>query len=136
MSTAKRAYDLLRGYVNREFERIQGVELSDAERELSDSLENPIRPRPSSADATSAPATPLDVARAREVLGVGPEADFAEIRRAFERIHKRSDPANFPTGSLEARHATEIHRRVYRAYALLTENMDATEKRFRSLEID
>lgn len=140
MSTGRRAYDILRGYVNREWERIQGVELSDAERELYESMD----PGAAAAEAASAAPTAstaaqygvLDAAKAREMLGVGPDATFADIRASFERITKRSDPANFPPGSAEAKQADAIHRRVHRAYAILTEGMDATEKRFRSLEID
>jgi hypothetical protein len=140
MSTAKRAYDVLRGYVNREWDRIQGIELSDAERELTDALDSPTaRPRTDSEpDASTASSTPLisEPALARQILGVGEGATFAEIRASFDRIIKRTDPANFPAGSPEAAQATEIHRRVHRAYATLTEGMDATEKRFRTLEID
>lgn len=140
MSTGRRAYDILRGYVNREWERIQGVELNDAERELYESMD----PGAAAAEAASSPQTAapavhygvVDAAKAREILGVGPDASFADIRASFERITKRSDPANFPPGSAEAKQADAIHRRVHRAYAILTEGMDATEKRFRSLEID
>ncbi|AIE83865.1 hypothetical protein [Fimbriimonas ginsengisoli] len=141
MSTGKRAYDVLRGYVNREWERIHGVELSDAERELSDALDAPA-PRPAANAASPAsgstfpPATVSDTDWACQVMGVGTEATFADIRKSFDRIIKRTDPANFPEGSAEAKQAEEIHRRVHRAYAILTEGMDATEKRFRSLEID
>lgn len=138
MSTARRAYDLMRGYVNHEWERLQGVELTDAERELNDAMApGGLADRTGATPATPAtPPKPLDEARAREVLGVGPEATFADIRNAFDRITKRSDPANFPPGSAEAKQAEEIHRRVHRAYDVLTVGMDATEKRFRSLEID
>jgi hypothetical protein len=137
MSTGRRAYDILRGYVNHEWERIKGVEMSDAERELYESLD------PTTAAATPVPAsapvahnTVLDASKAREILGVGPDATLAEIRASFDRITKRSDPANFPPDSPEAKQAATIHQRVHRAYAILTEGMDATEKRFRSLEID
>lgn len=134
MSTAKRAYDMLRGYVNREWERLQGVEMTDAERELHDAIENPA---PRSSTAESKPeATADQAAIARQVLGVSEGATFADIRKSYERIAGRSDPANFPAGSPEAAQAEQIHRRVHRAYAILTEGMDATEKRFRSLEID
>jgi hypothetical protein len=139
MSTGRRAYDILRGYVNREWERLQGVELDDAEKELYDSMEPGAAARTTAGPASETIAVghgPLDSVKAREVLGVGPEATFAEIRNSFERITKRSDPANFPPGSAEALQAEQIHRRVHRAYAILTEGMDATEKRFRSLEID
>ncbi len=141
MSTAKRAYDVLRGYVNREWERIQGVDdPSDAERELDDIA--PIRPNTAGsrhgADAEGRifSTTISQEEIARQVLGVPAGASFAEIRTAFDRIVKRTDPANFPEGSPEAFQAVEIHRRVHRAYCILTESMDATEKRFRTLEIE
>ncbi|MGV3616424.1 MAG: hypothetical protein ACO1SV_13930 [Fimbriimonas sp.] len=140
MSTGRRAYDILRGYVNHEWERIQGVQMSDAERELYESLEpGAMATSEKATETASAPASysgTLDPSKAREILGVGPEASFADIRASFDRITKRSDPANFPPGSAEAKQAEEIHRRVHRAYAILTEGMDSTEKRFRSLEID
>lgn len=133
MSTGRRAYDILRGYVNREWERLQGVEMTEAERELYETYETP---GVGVARSTSVDSGVLDEARARDILGVKPQATFAEIREAYERITKRTDPANFPEGSSESQQAALIHRRVHRAYALLTEGMDATEKRFRSLEID
>lgn len=139
MSTAKRAYDMLRGYVNHEWDRMKGVRMDDAEQELEDALSNPI-PRPKSAAVTDE-RTPEEIAAAnasvaRKVLGVSDSADFAEIRTCFDRIIKRTDPANFPVGSPEATQAEAIHRRVHQAYSILTEGMDATEKRFRTLEID
>lgn len=140
MSTAKRTYDILRGYVNREWDRIQGIELTDAERELSDALDNPApRPRPATGAAVEtidADTSASEVAIARRILGVDEGASFAEVRTAFDRVVKRTDPVNFPAGSPEAQQAAEIHRRVHRAYDILTEGMDATEKRFRTLEIE
>jgi hypothetical protein len=70
------------------------------------------------------------------VLGVPKDADFESVRHAFERLCKRSDPTRFPSGSAEARQAEDIRKRVYWAYNLLTANVDETEMRFRSLEID
>lgn len=135
MSTAKRAYDILRGYVNQEWDRIKGYSLDDdAERELNDSLSGPVVTR--AAQPETPPAPTGDPVTARQVLGVSEGASFSEIRAAFDRIVKRTDPANFPPGSSEAAHAESIHRRVHRAYAILTEGMDATEKRFRTLEIE
>lgn len=139
MSTAKRAYDMLRGYVNNEWDRIKGVRMDDAEQELEEALANPIaRPKaPTGADErTPEEAAAANASVARKVLGVSETADFAEIRACFDRIIKRTDPANFPEGSPEARQAETIHRRVHQAYGILTEGMDATEKRFRTLEID
>lgn len=133
MSTGKRAYDLLRGYVHREWERIQGVAQSDAERELEESLRAPSTDRATPVEAR----TPVERnARARTLLGVAPDASFAEIRKQFERLDKRCDPENFPAGSAERREAAELQRLARWAYQVLGEDVDATEKRFRSLEIE
>jgi hypothetical protein len=128
--------------VNREWERIQGVDdLTYAERELQEAVDSP-PPRARATGGGDVPegriySTNLSQEEiARQTLGVTEGADFAEIRASFDRIVKRTDPANFPEGSAECAQAIEIHRRVHRAYAILTEGMDATEKRFRTLEID
>jgi hypothetical protein len=132
MSTARRAYDLLRGYVEHEWERIKGVDETYAEAELNESLRNATP----TAEPVSTVTQLLDnPQRAREILGVSPNAGFDEIRAAFEKLNKRSDPANFPPNTRESRDAAEIHKRVQWAYGVLTEGMDATEKRFKSLEI-
>jgi hypothetical protein len=138
MNTPRRAYDLFRGYVNHEWDRIQGADpYSDAEKELHDSLENPVKFKESAPEGLIYSTTTLSQETiARRVLGVGEGASFVEIRTTFERIIKRTDPSNFPDGSEEANLASEIHRRVHRAYAILTEGMDSTEKRFRTLEIE
>lgn len=133
MSVGKRAYDIMRGYVNREWERIKDLDRAYAEQELDDPVARPAPP----ASQPQAPVSSVDPKeRARELLGVGPEAAFDEIRRAFERLNKRSDPAKFPAGSSEAVQAADIQRRVNWAYQVLTENVDVTEKRFKSLEIE
>lgn len=135
MDGPRRAYDLLRGYVNREWERIQGVEDSYAERELREAMEVPTVPAPEPQHLRAEP-TVDNLQLARRLLGVTVGATFGEIHQAFDRLNLRSDPNNFPPGSAEARQAAEIQKRVQWAYAVLTEGMDATEKRFRSLEID
>src|SRR5689334_16165361 len=106
MGPGRRAYDLMRGYVNREWERIQGVDLGSAERELEEALRNPT-PYTKPADSTSPTPAPTmspedRTATARRILGVGSDAKFDEVRRAFEKLNRRSEPANFPEGS-EAR---------------------------------
>lgn len=131
MSMGRRAYDILRGYVGREWERIMSVEEETAIKEL----DLPSKPKPSAGSIAEALQPEDKEARARMILGVGSEASFTEIRKAFERLNKRSDPANFPPGSSEANQAAEIQKRVHWAFAVLTDGMDATEKRFKSLEI-
>jgi hypothetical protein len=144
MSSGKRAYDLLRGYVNREWDRIQGVDRESAERELyepaSPDLSANVGSRsgdvPMDREGFELVARANDRAKAASILGVSPTDGFDVIHRAYDRLNKRSDPCNFPAGSAEAVHAMEIRQRVQWAFRLLTEGMDSTERRFRSLEID
>jgi hypothetical protein len=134
----RRAYDLLRGYVNREWERIHGLERDFAEAELNDALQNPIRPsRTQTTERTlSTDQTPENMEHARRVLGVGPNDKYAEIRKSFTKLNRRSDPANFPANSAEARQAAEVQKLVHWAYTVLTQEVDATQRRFGSLEIE
>lgn len=140
MSTGRRAYNVLRGYINQEWDRIQGVDQDKAWRELNEMVggknaETAAREE-MIAENRPTPATPEDkAAHARKLLGVAEDASFDDIRKAFERLTKRSDPKNFPDGSEEAKQAADIQKKVNWAFAILTEGMDATEKRFRSLEI-
>ena len=136
MSTGRRAYDLLRGFVNQEWERIHSVNETPEERELRESLDiNSMHVEErATVRETYVEVDPKDWAR--RILGVGPGADFVEIRTTFERLHSRSDPSKFPVGSSEANQASEIHITVQKAYAILSESFDSTEKRFKSLEID
>jgi hypothetical protein len=134
MSVGRRAYDLMRGYVNREWDRIKGVEFESAERELQEALEKPTQRKLDLAGMDKSQVLDRQL-RASKILGVAINAPFAETHKAFERLKKRSDASNFPSGSPEAAQAIEIQRRVQWAYGVLTEGMDHTEKRFRSLEI-
>jgi hypothetical protein len=137
MSLGKRAYNILRGYVHREWERIQDLDRESAQRELQEALDNPAALPSAEVPSirTPGPGASDPKEHARKLLGVGPEANFGEIRKAFERLNRRSDPANFPPESVEAREAADLQKRVHWAYGVLTEGMDDTERRFRSLEI-
>jgi hypothetical protein len=129
-----RAYNLLRGYINREWDRIKGFEHDDASKELNEALQMPRPTQPST--YTPPPSSVEPPVRARQILGVPDKARYSEVRKAFEKLSKRSDPSNFPHGSEEARQAAEIHKRVHWAYRVLSENVDVTEKRFNNLELD
>ncbi|MBV6457007.1 MAG: hypothetical protein HONBIEJF_00112 [Fimbriimonadaceae bacterium] len=135
MSGPRRAYDLLRGYINREWDRISGVEELDAKRELEQvPSQDPNGNQHIHHREEYGSEDP--VRRARQILGVKETDDYEAIRKAFERLHKRSDPGNFPPGSEEARRAKQIHDRVLWAYQKLSENVGTSEKRFRNLELD
>lgn len=136
MDTGRRAYDLLRGYVNQEWERIRGVDDKDARSELDAAMASAKlrEERPQASDVE--PVVDDPKVWAHRILGVTSTADFSDIRKAFERLNSRSDPSKFPAGSPEARQASDIQLRVQRAYAILAEGVDTTEKRFKSLEIE
>ena len=139
MSVPRRAYDLLRGYIGREYERIQGVDFDGASKELKEAFQNPMKPGETVAvpPAMRQQLTPADRReRACTVLGVPKDAEFAAIRLAYERLNRRSAPTNFPPGSQEAQQAGAIQRRVQDAYRCLADEADATEVRFKSLEIE
>lgn len=144
MSTTKRAYDLLRGYVNREYDRIRGVELDSAQQELNDVLEGKSVPNvtPGGRDVRAPESGPImppgfsREERACRILGVEQNCSFEEVRKAFERLNKRSEPSNFPVDSEERGQAAQIQKHVQWAYGVLSESVDSVEKRFRSLEID
>ncbi len=136
MSEFDRAYNLLRGYIGREWDRLADIDRSEAAQELDDSV--PVHPKytqPDGATVYEKPAPAMDAELARRILGVEPSASYEEIERAYVRLQKRSDPSRFDPASVEFRWAVDINRRIHKAYSLLTEEMSVTEKRFGSLEI-
>ncbi len=131
-----RSYDILRAYVGREWERIKGVEDTMAEKELYSWELNPVKRSSSTSPTQDVPAADNSKLAAARFLGVEEGCPFEVAREAFERLNERSDPSKFPSDSTEYRQAEQIQRRVQWAYKVLTQNVDATEKRFKSLELD
>ena len=138
MSTGRRAYDILRGWVSHEWDRIREIEHDLAEDELREALD---RPAPRTARQDSSGDEIVKLARedaethARRLLGVSEKASFEEVRKAFDRLNKRSAPDRFPANSPERTQAAEIQKRIHWAYQTLTDSLGAIEKRFRSLEL-
>lgn len=153
MSFPRRFYNLLRAYIDREWERIDRAERDRAASELDSpssswekgegvrtcgSEENQGAHQTSKHSETPTPQyrNTDRLAHARRILGVNGSAGYAEVRRAYVRLSRRSDSSNFPASSLEARQAADIHRRIEWAYKMLSENVDDTDRRFQSLEIE
>ncbi len=145
MSGPKRAMRIASGYIgragdllSREWDRIQGVERESAEKELTEAIYDaqPVRAKPEESGVEIVEITAEHTVRARQLLGVSEDAEFESIRKAFERLNKRCGPSKFPEGSAEREQASQIQKRVHWAYQVLTEQLNVTEKRFRSLEIE
>ena len=141
MSTGKRAYRLLRAYVGREWDRIKSWERLDALRELDDP--KPPSPWHAPEQVETPERTVVYVTEgttneeaARHILGIEEDAEFRDIRHAFVKLSRRSDPSNFDVGTAEHKKAVDVYKKVHWAYRTLTEGMSASEKRFGSLEID
>lgn len=136
MNEARRLYNLMRGYVNQEWERLQNLERSAALDELNEAVP-PSNHSGAPSPAPSAPAEPVNPeVKARQILGVKEDADFTDIRRAYEKLNKRTAPGTFTEGTDEARHSEEIRKKVQWAYQTLTKETPDLEKRFGSLELD
>lgn len=144
MSEARRAYNILRSYVNREWDRIKGLDVLDAIRELEADIN---KTAPQTEETEKKAETVEDekkelqqiaeyTANARQILGVSEGDNYTKIRKAYERISRKAQPENFNEGSPEAQHADMLLRRATWAFQYLTRHLSATEKRFKSLEID
>ncbi|RYG31295.1 hypothetical protein EON81_23215 [bacterium] len=131
MSGAKRAYDIMRGYVGDTWERIQESDRSQAITELSADIV-PTTPKRWTPPAPS----PIDPVRARDYLGVKDDASPTEIRKAYETLDARANPGRFPANSEDGRRAQEIRDRVRWAYGILSANFGPIENRFGGLEIE
>jgi hypothetical protein len=139
MSTGRRAYDILRGWVSHEWDRIREIEHDLAEDELRESMDKPYPthiPNESKTEEQVKAAKADARAHACNLLGVDEKASFEDIRKAFDRLNKRSDPARYPANSPERTQAAEIQKRIHWAYQVLTDSLNNIQKRFRSLELE
>jgi hypothetical protein len=131
MSEFRRAYDLLRGYIHHEWERIQTVDWNKAWDELKSPSE------PELAEDEQVEKITIDPKKAAAlILGVKEDCPFEDVKKAFDRLNTRSDPKRFPEGSVEAENAAKINARINWAYRTLTEGHAPAERRFKNLEVD
>lgn len=127
----QRALGVMKGYVNREWERITAVEKMDAVTELDTAFSS----RPTT--RAEEPALVVrDAAHARRILDVAEGSTYEEIKAAYDKLHELSKPDQFPAGTQEHSRAVRVQRSIHTAYRVLIEEFSTTEKRFKSLEID
>ena len=144
---SNRAYNLLRAYIGREWDRIESV-AGDARRELDDYL-NGREHRPAPNTGPEPESQPVrgtkqaekseeerEIEEAYRVLNLEPQATLADLKRSFKVLSERSLPSNFPEESEEQKKAAVIHERVHMAYDLLLPILDPRLRRFKSLWIE
>lgn len=138
MSTARRAYDILRGYVNDGWERIQGSEEGAAEKELREAVEQPYeRPAPSARKVDpETSVSSMSVETARRLLDVPSTATTKQIAAAYDKLKAGVNPDRFPKGSDAQARARHLLFLIGAANRVLCENIDPTIKRFEGLEIE
>jgi hypothetical protein len=162
VSTARRFYRLLSGYIGREWDRIRGIIDEYTAEDRLRAIEEldagtrwpyetpPVTPPPTSRETVQPPVQhtpysrppsaglpqqphPLDKHYA--VLGLASGADFALVRHAYHKFLRRTDPANFGKDSDDAKKAADIRKRVEESYGELRKALDPSAKRFSDLEM-
>ncbi len=135
MSSGRRAYDIVRGYVNHGWDRISGVD-DDAEAELRQALENPI-PASNAAPGTP-PPPPMTLEVARRLLGVEATASARAVQKAYDELAKAVDPTRFGADPQAAARAKELASRLRVALELAKAHAksDPLGDRFSGLEIE
>ncbi len=132
MSSGRRAYDIVRGYVNHGWDRVAGVD-DQAEAELRAALENPTPPTPA-----TPPPPPMTVDVARRLLGVEANATTRDIEKAYDGLVKAVDPTRFSADPQAAARAKELGSRLRMALELAKANAksDPLSDRFSGLELE
>lgn len=141
MSTARRAYDILRAQVNHHWDRMTSGEYADEWMELEAPAQRPATPpaTPKTPEEAAAQAEKEEMDQrkiAAKVLGVKPDADYDTVRKEYERLARRADPTKFTEGSEEHQRASLLRQQIEVAYRLLVADVPVIEKRFKNLEID
>ncbi|MEM4409931.1 MAG: J domain-containing protein, partial [Candidatus Caldarchaeum sp.] len=117
MSLVRRAYNLLRAHLHREWERVEGLFERSAREELEGYLSKQVEDIP---EKESVPAVSLGEKMtdelAYQILNLPWTAGVDDLQRAYLRMSERTLPANFPEGSEERKKAVLLHVRVQEAY--------------------
>ena len=133
MSSGRRAYDIVRGYVNHGWDRVSGVD-DRAEAELREAMEKPAPPAMPSAP----PPPPMTGEIARRLLGVEEGTSARGVEKAYDDLMKAIDPSRFTADPQAAARAKELGSRLRMARELARANAksDPIADRFSGLEIE
>ncbi len=141
MSEFDRAFNIGRGYFDRAKDAILGGATADdvASKELDDALNNPaaVAQIEANNDEKQLRKELLEMSEdeARLILGLDKDAKYPLVKSQHEKFLSRinefakNNPAKKSIADRE-------RRRIEKAFTILSKNVDSTEKRFGSLEIE
>jgi hypothetical protein len=136
MSTARRAYDVLRGYVSHGWDQLTGDEEKSANDELLQAIESPV-PNLKSQSSIQAPTeAAITLDQARKLFDVPPNATSQQITEVYDALRSTADLSKFTEGTDAWQRARQVSRRLDAARNILMENIDPTVRRFERLEIE
>lgn len=141
MSEFDRAFNIGRGYFDRAKDAILGGATADdvATKELDDALNNPAVVAQIEANNDEKQLrkelTEMSEDEARLILGLDKDAKYPVVKSQHEKFLSRINEfgKNNPT---KKSIADRERRRIEKAFTILSKNVDSTEKRFGSLEIE
>jgi DnaJ-domain-containing protein 1 len=156
MSLGRRVTRIARGYLDQITDRLEEIERemdrqgkarADAQSELQEALD-PANPRRwpssaaskvnpsagnSSAETSSTSQSEWNLSQCYKVLGLPDGTDFALVRRTYNDLMKKCDPARFPADSEEHQKATQLRMQIDRAYKIMLKHFDPSAERFGEL---
>jgi hypothetical protein len=141
MSEFERAFNIGRGYFDKAKDAILGGASADdvATAELDEALNNPVLAAQVEANNAEkqlrTELAEMSEEEARLVLGLDKDAKYPAVKSQHEKFLSRINEfaKNNPA---KKQIADRERRRIEKAFALLSKNVDSTEKRFGSLEIE
>ena len=141
MSEFERAFNIGRGYFDKAKDAILGGASADdvATAELDEALNNPVLVAQVEANNAEkqlrTELAEMSEEEARLVLGLDKDAKYPAVKSQHEKFLSRINEfaKNNPA---KKQIADRERRRIENAFALLSKNVDSTEKRFGSLEIE
>ncbi|OWU64706.1 MAG: hypothetical protein CBB60_008455 [Armatimonadetes bacterium Cent15-Ar3] len=141
MSEFERAFNIGRGYFDKAKDAILGGASADdvATAELDEALNNPVLVAQVEANNAEkqlrTELAEMSEEEARLVLGLDKDAKYPAVKSQHEKFLSRINEfaKNNPA---KKQIAERERRRIEKAFALLSKNVDSTEKRFGTLEIE
>lgn len=136
MSELDRVFNLGRAYASKAQDAIFGQSAEDkAVKELDEALEKGVAMQKAEQQEFKTHVAAMSKDEAEIIMGVPNDAPFSQLKSQYALL--LSHVVEFEKAQPEKKDiAARERKRIEKAYALLSANVDSTEKRFGSLEIE